>query len=419
MLAWALQIRAYKSVRFHYEPSASIKELLQTFRDMVNDAIRICLEENISGRLRLRNRVYKDFQKRYGVLSGYPYSVAEVAWSIVKKHRKWGRNPIARKLMMKMDVQNYSINNRILSIPYKHGEHVVVQLEYGEYQKSFLANRELKRGSLTVNESSAIIAFSKIMMPIQAVARVGFDLNEKSIVGSDGSVYDLSSVARLHTEYASRRSAFDKRNPNDQRLRHKFSGSRREKERVKQVLHDAAKRIVKSAKRNSQALVLEELKRIGQSHQRGNGEGKRKRRRYATWPFRALQNCIAYKAAWEGVQIEYVNPAWTTKTCHRCAFVNRTLSLADREWPCPNCGAILDRDLNAAINIASRGKIACLGEVRPGAQDRDEAVKGNETKTALILQAEALKSTLRPLKEGLRMGVLGNRTSGYKIRPSS
>ena len=40
---------------------------------------------------------------------------------------------------------------------------------------------------------------------------------------------------------------------------------------------------------------------------------------------------------------------------------------------------MLDRDLNAAINIERRGKIRCLGEVRPGARGIDEAVKGNET----------------------------------------
>ena len=390
-----MQISAYKSVKFRYKPSTSTVELLQIFREMVNDAIRICLSEKISGRIPLRNRIYKEFQKRYGVLACYPYSVAEIAWSIARKHEKWDRKPIAKRLMMKIDVQNYSVNNRILSIPYKRGEHVVIQLEYGGYQEAFLANHGPKRGSLARTESAAIIAFSKIMTPMQPISRVGIDLNEKSAVGSDGSVYDFSDAPRLHTEYACRRSAFDKRNANDRRVRRKFSGSRREKERVKQLLHNTAKRIVESAKMNSQAIVLEQLKRIQQSHRRGNGEGKLKRRRYATWPFRALQGYIAYKAAWEGVQVEYVNPAWTTKTCHECGFVNRILSLADREWRCPNCGAILDRDLNAAINIERRGTIACLGEVRPGAQGIDEVVKGNETTTAPILRAEALKSTLR------------------------
>ncbi len=80
--------------------------------------------------------------------------------------------------------------------------------------------------------------------------------------------------------------------------------------------------------------------------------------------------------------------------CNKCQYVNRKLKLTEREWRCPFCGAILDRDLNAAINIERRGKIPCLGEVHPGAQGMDEAMKGNPT-TPVILQAEALKLATR------------------------
>ena len=91
--------------------------------------------------------------------------------------------------------------------------------------------------------------------------------------------------------------------------------------------------------------------------------------------------------------VEYVSPAYTSKRCNVCGAINRTLKLTERSWLCP-CGAKLDRDLNAAINIERRGKIKCLGEVRPGARGRDEAVKGNEMTMAPILRAEAPKSNL-------------------------
>lgn len=60
-------IRPVKAVAFRYEPTPLTVELLETFRNMVNDATHICLEEGIRGRLKLRDRVYKEFQKRYGV----------------------------------------------------------------------------------------------------------------------------------------------------------------------------------------------------------------------------------------------------------------------------------------------------------------------------------------------------------------
>jgi IS605 OrfB family transposase len=198
-------------------------------------------------------------------------------------------------------------------------------------------------------------------------------------------------VARLHTKYGVRRRDFYKRHPNDRRLKKKFASSRREKNRVGQSLQRKAKEIVEAAKKKKQAIVLERLKGIRYVHQKGNGEGRGKRRRIAQWPFHVLQTSILYKARWEGVPVEFVNAWLTSQTCHVCGFVNRKLKLTEREWRCQNCGAILDRDFNAAINIERRGKIPCLGEVRPGAQGTDEAVKGNETTTAPILRAEALK----------------------------
>ena len=44
------------------------------------------------------------------------------------------------------------------------------------------------------------------------------------------------------------------------------------------------------------------------------------------------------------------------KTCHHCGHVKQDLTLSDREWQCPKCPEMLDRDLNAAINIKKRGQ---------------------------------------------------------------
>jgi len=384
-------VRAVKGVKFGYRSTPQTRELLSTFRDMINEAIRICLEENIRGRLELRSRTYGYFRERYGVVSCFPYSIAEVAWSIVKKHKRWHRRPYAKRFIFKTDCDSYSLSYSILSLPFKKGERILIPLQYGEYQRSFLMDKTLHRGSVTMTESSIVIAFSKDNPTCKPSRKVGYDLNEKSIVGSDGTVHDLSEAARLHTLYGVRRSRFSERHSHDRRVRKKFAGSRREKERVSQALHRISTLIVEKARANNEAIVLERLKGIRYKHKKGNAEGKSTRRRIAQWPFRQLQSCIDYKAKWAGVAIEYVSPSYTSKTCHRCGAINGKLKVTDRSWLCP-CGAKLDRDLNAAINIERRGKIRCLGEVRPGARGTDEAVKGNETPMTPILGAEAPKS---------------------------
>jgi len=64
---------------------------------------------------------------------------------------------------------------------------------------------------------------------------------------------------------------------------------------------------------------------------------------------------IAYKAESAGGRVIQVNPRNTTQTCSRCGErVSKTLS--DRIHECPSCGLVMDRDLNAALNILARGQ---------------------------------------------------------------
>ncbi|MDV3276869.1 MAG: RNA-guided endonuclease TnpB family protein [Nitrososphaerales archaeon] len=384
-------MKSVKAVRFTYKPTSETRELLENFRMMVNQAIHICLVESIKGRLKLRSRIYREFRERYGVVSCYPYSVAEIAWSIVKKHRRWQREPFASRLMLKMDSASYSLNYGILSLPNRKGQRILIPLQYGDWQRSFLMNTTLKRGSVTMTDFTIVIAFSKETAVAEPLRKVGYDLNHKSIVGSDGTRIDLSKVARLHTEYGVRRSEFYARHPNDRRLKRKFAGSRREKERVTQTLNVISKQVVEKAVKNRQAIILERLNGIRKAHRKGNGKGRDSRRRANLWPFRQLQQQIAYKAAWAGVQVEFVNPRNTSKECSYCHHVNKKLKITERSWQCPSCGCQLDRDLNAAVNIERRGKIPCLPMVQAGARGTDEAVKGNEATTAPILRAEVPK----------------------------
>lgn len=43
------------------------------------------------------------------------------------------------------------------------------------------------------------------------------------------------------------------------------------------------------------------------------------------------------------------------KTCSRCGYVNKNLKLSGRQWICPDCGNLIERDYNAALNILEEG----------------------------------------------------------------
>lgn len=66
-----------------------------------------------------------------------------------------------------------------------------------------------------------------------------------------------------------------------------------------------------------------------------------------------LRRLLEYKAAWYDVEF-VVADRWfpSSKTCSSCANVKDTLLLSERTYRCEACGIELDRDLNAAINLA-------------------------------------------------------------------
>ena len=79
---------------------------------------------------------------------------------------------------------------------------------------------------------------------------------------------------------------------------------------------------------------------------------------------------LDYKTKWYGrtlVKIDRFYPS--SKTCHACKHVLDSLPLDIREWVCPVCGVVHDRDINAAKNILAAGLAvsACGEAVRPGA----------------------------------------------------
>ena len=66
---------------------------------------------------------------------------------------------------------------------------------------------------------------------------------------------------------------------------------------------------------------------------------------------------LQYKAIWYGrtiVKIDRFYPS--SQLCSNCGYKNTDLKkLNIREWECPECHSIHDRDINASINIMNEG----------------------------------------------------------------
>lgn len=61
---------------------------------------------------------------------------------------------------------------------------------------------------------------------------------------------------------------------------------------------------------------------------------------------------MKYKCEWMGIEFVQVDRFYpSSKTCSCCGNLKKDLNLKDRTYMCENCGFIIDRDYNAAINL--------------------------------------------------------------------
>lgn len=73
-----------------------------------------------------------------------------------------------------------------------------------------------------------------------------------------------------------------------------------------------------------------------------------------------LKTQLEYKAKARSVVFEVVNESYSTQACSCCGCISPSspkgrAGLGIREWSCPDCGAVHDRDINAAKNILAAG----------------------------------------------------------------
>jgi putative transposase len=94
-------------------------------------------------------------------------------------------------------------------------------------------------------------------------------------------------------------------------------------------------------------LVVEDLPVAGMVRNR------RLARHIADASFAEIRRQLTYKTAWHGGTL-IVADRWfaSSKTCSECGAVRAKLMLSERTYTCTACGLVLDRDVNAAVNLA-------------------------------------------------------------------
>jgi putative transposase len=130
--------------------------------------------------------------------------------------------------------------------------------------------------------------------------------------------------------------------------------------RIAAIRQDALHKLTTSLTRRFHTIAMENL------NVRGMMANRHLARSIADMSFFELRRQLEYKAAMRGGQVVVADRFFaSSKTCSACGHKLETLPLSVREWTCPACGVIHDRDVNAAINLknmAVSSTVSACGE---------------------------------------------------------
>jgi len=208
--------------------------------------------------------------------------------------------------------------------------------------------------------------FMSIENPDETMKPIGIDLGLKNLIAlSDGTIVPNDDTYRKKEKVVSklqkRMADIENDDPNHDRsheyqsLKRRLShGYKRWRNHRKDLYHKITSEIVY----NHGDIYAEDLN-VQRMTRDSNSKTMKKLYRDAAWS--TFMTKVEYKAECAGTSVSRVDPRNTSNLCSGCGnMVKKDLNVRIHE--CPHCNLRLDRDVNAARNILSRG----LGAARPG-----------------------------------------------------
>jgi putative transposase len=190
----------------------------------------------------------------------------------------------------------------------------------------------------------------EISRPLNSV--VGCDLGCKTFLTlSDGTTFDKPKdylkFEKLYSKVDSRISRETNRVVKRKLINRRQNIFSKIKNKRDDFIHKASKELLSKY----DVVVLEKLSTKKMVE---NSPGRALTKSILDCSFSKFINVISYKAEEAGKKVILINPRNTSKMCSSC-YTLKDITLSDRVYKCDHCGLILDRDLNASINILRLG----------------------------------------------------------------
>jgi putative transposase len=199
---------------------------------------------------------------------------------------------------------------------------------------------------------SVQVDVGELKKPRTANGEIGIDLGLKTaLVCSNGDTFDAPKPLGKALKQLRRRGRQVSRKVKGSRNRHKAKQRlARTHARIRRIRTDWQHKVTTKLARENQTICLEDL------NVKGMLANHKLARAISDIGWYEIRRQLTYKALLYGGTVQVIS-RWfpSTKTCSICGRVKDSIALSERVFHCTHCGAEIDRDLNAAMNIRTLG----------------------------------------------------------------
>ena len=279
----------------------------------------------------------------------------QVARDAKSIYRKFLRGTVQKLPLLKKPVsiwnnQNYTLGDASISFPVWDGKSSRLRVKALITDEQYSILRNCKPGTLRITQKgrkwiAQIAVETSSAEPVSGGA-MGLDLGIKvpAVCYTDNGkikfVGNGRKIKALKRRYASKRKRLQKAGKG---YAVRKLGDK-ENRVMRDIDHKLSREIVGFAISNGIGIIkLEMLQNIRQQARKS----RKNNRSLHSWSFYRLVSYIEYKAKLAGINVEYVNPAYTSQKCPACGSINHA---EDRSYSCA-CGFRGHRDIVGARNI--------------------------------------------------------------------
>lgn len=332
---------------------------MKRFNESCNRISEIAFEKKIFNKVGIQKECYYDIREQFGLSSQMVIrAIAKVAESY--KTDKKTIHTFNLKGSIIYDERILSFKGlEFASILTLEGR-IEVSMQISTYHQSVLHGKRVRGQADLILVDGAFYLFLVVEFPentpIETNNVLGIDLGIVNIAtDSHGNSFSGKKIINLRKRYARIRSKLQSKGTKSaKRLLKKRS--KKEKRMSRDANHCISKMIVEKAVRHCSVIALENLNGISKRKEKKNRKtvNRSQRTQLTNWSFHQLSQFISYKAKMNGVPVIFVEPKYTSQTCHVCGNVAKENRKSQSEFVCQSCGNVAHADYNAACVIASR-----------------------------------------------------------------